>query len=219
MTTRRTIGYLALVNLLLTALWLALLIGEAAVESPVSFEQALDQARQAGLGRLIGYGNAALITLTVTLLFTAIYARYRQAAPLLGLIGLVFVPIYASLNLAVYLLQIIAVPMLLAQIEAPGALIALRLLLQSWPGSSAAFFNNLAYALLGIPSILYGGLLWREGGLLRLSGVLLALSGIACILGVIGSLLGQPALGAGALVGGALFLLALAPLSWEMLQP
>lgn len=220
MNTKRVIGYLALVSLALTALWLARLIGEAAMIGPrPSFEQALEHARSAGLERSISYLNAALITLAVTLLFTALYVRYRQAAPLPGLMGLVFIPAYTTLNLVVYLLQITAVPVLLAQIEVPGTEIALRLLLQSWPGSSAAFFNNLAYALLGVPSILYGGLLWKEAGLLRLSGVLLALNGAACILGIIGSLLALATLEAGSLVGGALFLAALIPLSWEMLRP
>jgi len=218
--TKRTIGYMAVISLMLTIIWLVLLISTQANAGPLdSFEQVLAYTRRLGWISQATYINAALVTITVTMLFAGLYTRYRNAAPVWSQMGLVFIPVYCAFNLAVYLLQITAVPALLAQ--PAGDAVAeglLRLLLQSWPASTVAFFNNLAYALLGIPSILYGVLMAKEGRLLRLAGVLLALNGCACVLGVIGILLGIAVLSAGSLVGGVLFLLALAPLSWELLR-
>lgn len=217
--TKRTPGYLALASLVLTLLWLILLINDQAGAGPLTtFEQVAEHARQAGRVTWLSYINAALITMAVTMLFASLYSRYRHAAPVWSQIGLVFIPVYCTFNLAVYLLQVTTVPALLAQ---PGDAVAeglLRLLMQSWPASTVAFFNNLAYALLGIPSILYGALMVKEGGLMRLAGILLVANGVACILGLLGILFEVPVLSAGSLIGGVLFLLALFPLSWELLK-
>jgi hypothetical protein len=96
--------------------------------------------------------------------------------------------------------------------------ILLRLTLQSWPASAVAFFNGLAYAILGIPSILFGLLLWKYPGALRWGGLLLALNGAACIMGVIGFLTGSALLSQGVMIGGMLFLLALFLISWAFLM-
>ncbi len=77
----------------------------------------------------------------------------------------------------------------------------------------AAFFNNLAYALLGIPSIIFGLVLLFTNKLPTLSTILLVLNGVACILGVIGVFLGNRLLSFGSLAGGVLFLVALIPLA------
>jgi hypothetical protein len=79
-----------------------------------------------------------------------------------------------------------------------------------------AFFNGLAYAVLGIPSILFGLLLWKHPGALRWGGLLLALNGAACILGLIGFLTGNALLTQGVMIGGFLFLAAMFPLAWGL---
>jgi len=218
--TKRTIGYMAAISLVLTTIWLVLLIGEQVNAGPMeTFEQVRDYTRRLGWVSWVTYINAALITISVTMLFAGLYTRYRNAAPVWSQMGLVFIPVYCAFNLTAYLLQITAVPALLAQPAGdPVAESLLRLLLQSWPASTVAFFNTLAYALLGIPSVLYGVLMAKEGGLLRLAGVLLVLNGFASLLGVIGIFLGSAVLSAGSLIGGVLFLAALFPLSWELLR-
>ena len=94
----------------------------------------------------------------------------------------------------------------------------LRQMIQQWPGSAVNVLNNLAYAILGIPSIIFGMVLSRRGRSTRLPGILLALNGVACIIGMVGVVLGSGLLAQGSIVGGALFLLALIPLSMTFLR-
>lgn len=109
-----------------------------------------------------------VLTLAAVALFAALYAWLKPIAPACAIIGLVFVPIYGVLNLVAYLSQVALVPALVAlraDVEyVATADVLLRLTLQAWPASAMAFFNGLAYAILGIPSILFGFLLWRQGG-------------------------------------------------------
>ncbi len=150
------------------------------------------------------------------MLFCELYRRHREAAPYGSLVGLVFVPVYAVLNLFAYLSQITIVPSLIALRQQPeyqaAADVFLRQMIQQWPQSGVAFFNDLAYAVLGIPSIIFGILMFRNTSPLKLAGVLLALNGAAGILGVVGFLTRSNLLNMGTVAGGVLFLLALIPM-------
>jgi hypothetical protein len=151
-------------------------------------------------------------------LFAALYHRYAPASPRASAVALVFVPVYCAFNLVVYLLQISAVPALLPRAADPAVQPLLALLMQNLPGSTAAFFNSLAYALLGIPSIIFGLLMAPESPLLRIAGRLLVLNGLACIAGWVGLLANNPTLAQGSLAGGVIFLGALgfmAPGFWQ----
>jgi hypothetical protein len=212
---------LCLICLILTVLWLGLLIADMATAGPLeTFEQVAAHASRLHGLFYATYLNVALLTVAAVALFAVLYAWLKPAAPGWIVIGLVFTPIYGALNLVAYLSQVTLVPALVALRLDPQytatADVLLRLTLQAWPQSAMAFFNGLAYAILGIPSMLYGALLWRRSGALRWGGVLLALNGVACILGVIGALTGSALLGQGALVGGVLFLAALFPLGWGL---
>jgi hypothetical protein len=216
-------GLLALLCLLFTIFWLIFLIADMASAGPLeTFAQVSAHAARLNWLYYATYYNAALVTLSAVAFMSALYAWLKPAAPDWTVIGLVFVPIYGALNLVVYLSQVTLVPRLFALRADPryvdGVDLLLRLTLQAWPISTLAFFNGLAYAILGIPSILFGILLWKHPGAPRWGGVLLALNGVACILGMIGFLTDNPLLGQGALVGGICFLLALFPLSWSFLQ-
>lgn len=212
-------GRLALLTLGFTILWLVFLIADMASAGPMeTFEQVSAHAAQLGWLYYATYFNAALVTLSAVAFMSALYAWLKPKAPDWAVIGLVFVPIYGVLNLIAYLSQVTLVPALFDLRANPLTLetadLLLRLTLQAWPASTMAFFNGLAYAILGIPSILFGLLLWRHPGALRWGGLLLALNGAACILGVIGFLTANALLGQGVMAGGVLFLLALFPLVW-----
>jgi len=219
----RTIGALAAACFLLTALWLGLLIAAMPRSGPPqSFEQALAIVGRMDALFYLTDANAILITLAASALYAGLFAYCEPAAAGWSLVGFIFVPVYCLLNLVVYLSQITVVPQLLAWQQAPEyqatAAVLLRLTIQQWPGSAVSVFNNLAYALLGIPSLIYGAVLARARGLLRLAGVLLALNGAACIAGLVGVVLRHPMLSLGSLAGGALFLLAMLPLSVALLR-
>ncbi len=69
-------------------------------------------------------------------------------------------------NLFVYLSQVTVVPSLIALRQQPeyqaAVDVLLRQVIQQWPESGAAFFNGLAYAMLGIPSLVFGALMFRQ---------------------------------------------------------
>lgn len=130
--------------------------------------------------------------------------------------------VYSVLNLIIYLSQVLIIPRLatLYQVEKYrlAAELLLRLSIQQLPSSAVYTLNNLAYAILGIPSIIYGTMLFRERGWKRISGLFMSLNGIACIVRMVGIVLGNRLLGQGSLVGGILFLFALIALSRAFLR-
>ena len=220
--SKRT-GRFALLTLMFTILWLVFLIADLAAAGPLeTFEQVSAHVAKFGWLFYATYFNATLVTLSAVALMSALYAWLKPQSPDWAVIGLVFVPVYGALNLVAYLSQVTLVPALFGLQADPRYSdtvdLLLRLTLQAWPASAIAFFNGLAYAILGIPSILYGALLWQHRGALGWGGLLLAFNGAACILGVIGFLAGNALLSQGVMIGGVLFLLALFPMSWALLK-
>lgn len=71
---------------------------------------------------------------------------------------------------------------------------------------------------LGIPSIIFGALMFKLTPGLRVGGILFALNGVACIVGFIGIAAESTWLRQGSLVGGVLFLLALVPMTWVFVR-
>ncbi len=206
---------LSLVTLIVSVLWLVFLIAGMATAGPLdTFDRVLAHIANPGPLFTLTYLNAALITISATAWFAVLYGLIRGESPTSAQVGLVFVPVYCALNLFAYLSQLTVVPALVPLLSQPESAPAARLLLsqmvQEWPSSGVAFFNNLAYAVLGIPSILYGLVFARKSGALRTGGILLALNGAACILGVIGILAGISVLSIGSVIGGVLFIAALA---------
>jgi hypothetical protein len=224
MMKHKTLGYLSLLLLALTATWLFLLIWNTVETGPVvTFEQALDYVAKVDWKYYLSYANAGLLTIVATIWAIALFLNCRPYLPeWMALAGLIFAPIYCTLNLFAYLSQITVVPLLVnlhtSAAYRSSAEVILALMIQQWSGSMVAFFNSLAYAILGIPSIIFGLALRRRGKLLNLAGILLALNGVACILGVIGVLFHNNILSSGVLIGGVLFFLSLFPLSWELIK-
>jgi hypothetical protein len=214
---RNPLGLISLFCLVVTLLWIVLMLFGVATAGPVeTLEQALAAATRYNLLFVLTYLNATLITLSATMLFAALYVGCRLTAPDWAAIGVIFVPVYCALNLFAYLSQITIVPRLVASGAAATGL--LSQMLQQSPGSVVSIVNNLAYAVLGIPSIIFGLILFRRIPSLCLAGALLALSGLASIVGMAGIVLRTTLLENGSLVGGVLFLLALIPLSVRLLR-
>ena len=133
-----------------------------------------------------------------------------------------FVPIYGAMNLAVYLSQVTIVPRLiqlqsLVEYDSISQSL-LRQVIQQWPDSVISIVNNLAYAVLGVPCMIFGVLMFNSTSVLRVGGVLLSLSGIASIAGFIGIAVQDAWLNKGSLIGGVFFLLALLPITWGFLK-
>jgi hypothetical protein len=218
----RLLAVLSLLLLVLTALWVTLLIYDVVRFGPVeTFEEALAFVSRLDATYYLSYANVVLLTIAATMWMAGLYVYCK---PLLrelpAQIGLVFVPIYGTMNLFAYLSQITIVPQLVELRQAaayqPAADVLLRMTIQMLPGSGVAIFNTLAYAVLGIPSIVFGLALRKRGRPMSAAGILLALNGVACIIGVVGGVLRNSFLGMGTAVGGFLFFLSLFPLSWAL---
>ena len=218
------LGWLALISLTLTTLWLILMIWDMAAAGPLdTFEQVLAHAQKGDWKFTLAYLNAGGFTIAAIALMGGLYVYCRPVTPEWCLVGLVFVPIYGTLNLFAYLSQITLVPALLEAAQNPEFAAAATLLLQQslqlLPGSTVGFFNGLAYAILGIPSIIFGWALTRgKRRTLQISGWLLLFNGIAGILGIIGYLTGSALLSFGTILGGVLFWLALFPMTYGFLR-
>ena len=213
----RLLGTVALLCAITTAIWLVLLIVGVATQGPVeTLEQALASVADLDLLHYLTYANAALITITATLLFAGLYVYCKPQEAVWAVMGLAFVPAYTVLNLFAYLSQITIVPRLVDL--QPESSLLLAQLVQSWPGSAVNVLNNLGYAILGIPSLIFGWLLLQRQRAMRLPGGLLALSGTASLVAMVGIILQNAALSLGSIVSGVLFLLALIPLSITLLR-
>lgn len=206
-----------------TAVWVALTIYRQITLPPINTlaDQIAFIEGQFGLFKLT-YANAALITLANAALFAGLYVFCREENPLWAAVGLVFVPMYALGNLVVYLSQVFVVPGLLALYHEPAnAAVAESLLamtLQEWSGSAAGFVNLLSYALLGIPSIVMGQLMYRKAAGLRAGSLLLAISGVLSILSLVGLGTGSAFLTSMVIVSGLIFLVALILLAGYFLR-
>ncbi len=218
----RVIGVFALMSLLLTALWLILLIVTLASAGTFeTFEQQVDYLARQGALFYFTYLNATLLTIVVAMLFVGLYLVVRPIHPVWAAMGVVWVPVYALLNLFAYLSQVTIVPGLLAVRGVQDAAmvdVLLRQAVPQWSGSAVWALNNLGYAVLGIPSIIFGALLLYRPGALRWAGVLLALSGIASIVGFGGIIAASATASLGSIAGEVLFLVALIPLSIGFLR-
>lgn len=211
-TENRLLGAVAATCLVVTVIWLVLFIYGTATQGAVeTMDQALASVAETGALHHLTYVNATLVTVSALMLFAGLAVRCGAAAPLWAAMGAAFVPIYGLLNLFAYLSQITIVPRLVAL--RPGANVVLAQMVQAWPGSAVNVLNNLGYAVLGVPSIIFGLLMSRETPSMRVAGILLALSGVASIVGLVGIVAQSAALGLGSIVGGVLFLAALVPLS------
>lgn len=222
-TKQKTLGMLALIVAISTVLFLVLFILGIVRAGPIeTYDQVLAVAQKQDVLFTLAYVNVTLLTITATMFYAALYVYCRSASPLWSVIGIIFVPVYTVFNLVAYFSQISIVPQLLILAESPEnqviAEFMLRQLIQQWPESAVSIYNNLAYAILGIPSIIFGVILYQKQPALRVGSVLLALNGVACIVGIAGIVLGSSLLSWGSIVGAILFLLALIVFSWVYLR-
>jgi len=214
------IGVFSLMAFVLTLIWLVLLIADMAQAGPMNtFAKVLEHLSTPNPILVISYINVAVLTVAAAMLFGLLYQYCRFYAEEWSVAAAVFVPVYAGLNLIVYLSQITVVPQLVELYRtgdsvAPGVL---RQCIQLWPESAAAFANVLAYAVLGIPSMVYGIVLMRHAGSLRWAGGFLSTSGLASIIGLSGLVARVLPLTMATSVSGVLFLAALAFLSYGFL--
>lgn len=212
----------SLLCIIFLVLWVVFMVLSTSKIGPIdTLEQAVNSVANPGLEFYLTYINAVIFTILVTALFACLYLYCKPEEPEWALIGLIFVPVYSTFNLFSYFSQISIIPKLISHqsIESYKFIsnILVGQMVQGWSGSSVAVINSFAYALLGIPSIIFGVVLLRKGYFAKASGVLLILNAVACIIGVIGITTGNKIIGSGSLIGGVIFLFAVIFI-WLMLK-
>lgn len=219
----RTIGLLTLIVAAITLLWAALFIVTEVTmpAAPTLAGRIAAIERHLGLF-LLNYANAGLLTVAAVAMLAGLCVYCRQQDPLWAAVALVFVPIYGLANVVIYLSQVFVVPGLLDLYRDPAtaavAQVLLRLTLHTWPGSAAGFVNALAYAALGITSVILGLLLARRAPCLRVGGRLLALSGVLSVVALVGVGIGDAVLAFLSPLGGFVYLVGLILLGVRFLR-
>lgn len=206
----------ALILFCMTLLWVVLMaLSTAAIEPDWSPFDFVEWAAESNLSYRLNYINVSLLTLGVVYFFTLLYRYLKQRSEGAALAGLIFVPMYGLMNLLCYSLQIIHVPsMAQSALDHPESMYAVSQWIQANPVSVLGFINGLAYAVLGIPSIIYGYLLIQDSRII--SGYTLLSNGIFCIIGIIGIVLNSNILSFGVMAGGFLFLVSLLSIWLEL---
>lgn len=201
--------------LITTSLWLVLMIVSISnTGAIITIEEAIGSVMNPGILFYLSYINAVFVTITATVFFVYLYSYCKSLNSEWSLMGMVFVPVYCILNLLVYFSQIAVIPRLISlmntQQHSEVYIAILGQFIQGWSGSAVSVMNQLAYAVLGIPSVIFGIILVKHKRISTLGGWLLVLNGLSCIVGVIGTAANSQALAIGSVVGGALFLFSLA---------
>jgi len=215
---KRTAGYLALTTLILTFGWIVTFVWMmASAGSLATYDRVLAYSAAQPVSFIGNYLIAFLVTLSTIFLFFALSTVYRNHHPHLVQLGSSVIPIYGGLNLVIYLWQFTGLARMIELLASPESRQAAGLVVQQtillWPESAVALFNSLAYALLAIPSIILGALMFSQGKQLRSGGILLACTGLASVLGFIGAAFSVKWLAQGTLLASVLFFFALVPIT------
>jgi len=203
------IRVIAFTALLLTVTWLVFMgISMSQIQSAWTDIDYLEWVSQPDIFYLINYINVTVLTVVVIVLFTVLFNYLSERNKTLAILGIVFIPIYGVLNLTCYSIQISVVPLMAAKsLNTSNDALFVVELIQAINHSSIGFINGLAYAVLGITSIIYGYMLMKRAK--KVSGSLLLLNGVLCIIGFVGYILQNKVLSTGVLLGGIVFLLSL----------
>jgi len=209
----KTLGLISLLTLLSTMTWLVATISFNANDVALdTFDRVLAHVSSLEPLFFVSYINATILTLLNLLFMAGLYLYCRESTPAWSAMSAVFIPIYGALNLVVYLSQVAIVPRLVdLQATEPAASLLLREVIHLAPGSTVAFINGLAYAVLSFPLVVFGFVLLKQGRLLRAAAVLFLLAAVADVLGLVGILVDSNGLTLGLLIGGVFYLLALIP--------
>ena len=216
----RQISMVSIILVILTGIWILCMALLMRQEGSViaTFEDACDFVREPGGLFYVTYLNVVVLTIFDVVLFGLLYLRFRTAYPALSLTAVLFVPVYAAYNMFVYISQVSVVQKIIhiydGVVSDEVMNVLLGQFLQMWEHSAIAFVNNYAYAILGIPAVLFGMAIYRLGTVLgRITGILLMLNALVCLLGIVGIITGSHTLAYGSAIGGGLFFLSLIGMS------
>jgi len=205
----------SIVLLFMTILWVVLTVISMSGTDPLwSEKQYLHWVADPDIYYTLNYINVTLLTIVVVVLYYYLFNYLKVLKRRLTLAAFLLVPVYGALNLFSYSIQIFFVPDLArTALEAQGDIARAAALVQANSNSLVGMLNGIAYAVLGIPSIVYGFMLYRDHR--NYSGIFLLLDGVFCLIGLMGYLTDHALLSMGIMLGGIFFLFSLLFMSIE----
>jgi hypothetical protein len=160
------------------------------------------------------YINATLLTLVAVWFFHTVFSYLDFELETYKKTCFSFVIVYGVLNVFCYGSQVFLIPALARKaLAAAEDFDKTANLIQAYSPSLVAFANGLAYAILGIPSLLAG--LSFYGANKKVSGVLLVTNGVLCLIGLLGFIVKNRLLMMGTMLGGIAFLFSLGAILHE----
>ena len=217
------IGWLGVAVAVTTVLWIVLMM---IAESTTSTVEDMDTKVMLIKSELylykMSYLNAGLLTFLNIMFMSALYLYCKHTNDFWSTLGFAFIPIYGITNLFAYLSQVFLVPEIIDLYISPAthnfAKLLLNMTVHTWPGSLVEAINGMAYALVGIPSIIFPLISMRKPGLLAAGGYLLMSSGILSILAFLGILISAGFLILLSVAGGIVFLISVFLISYHFLN-
>lgn len=212
MKLAKVLFYLGIVLCVVTIGWIILMGMSLGDKGPLlnSYSEALDYIKNQGVLFKLNYINATVITIVNTMFFTLLYMYLKSGSPILSRLGIVFIPVYTAYALFAYTSQVSIAAQLQSVVEygKENELIDVLLsqLTQAWNKSAVAFINNYAYAILGIPSVLFGLALLGENKTGKIAGYFSIINGVFCMLGIVGIIMNNKLLSFGSTIGGVAFI-------------
>lgn len=205
----------SIILLVQTVLWIVFTgFSMSQVESTWNYTEYVIWASKPDFFFIGNYINASILTIAAVILFTFLYGFLKNKYESYARLGLVFIPIYGIINIICYSIQISVVPVIASSsLDSPDKIYFASQFLQANSKSIIGFMNGMAYAILGIPSIIYGILMFKEYK--KLSGVFISLNGFSCIIGIIGYVIKDSVLEMGIMIGGIFFMGSLAAMAFE----
>jgi hypothetical protein len=170
---------------------------------------------------IICYLNATVLTVLCLALFWILFQVFAKLKRGVSEIALFFLLIYGTINLVVYISQFVVLPLLAHNIFETDLSSDDIDLIYNWiqiaPGTKMANANAMAYAILGIPSIIFGLLIVKHARTGKAGGWLLMANAVFCIAGVVGIYINNNILQLGTLIGGVVFMVAIFFI-WQMFR-
>ncbi len=208
-------AWAAVAGSVLTIVWLVTMV----VAPPSSAPTALDRLRELRADDA-RWSLMFVVVLPLGLTFVPVWiglaARAWRRHPVAAVLTVAYGLLYAPVSTTAYWLQLTAARGLADAYEQDpaGALAAYRLFDFGAASSLTMALDVLGYAVLGLGTLAAAVLLWSDGRLGRVAGLMFIASAVCSIGGAVGIALRWDWLGAGAIAGGAPFLVAMIVVAW-----
>jgi hypothetical protein len=205
----KPLSHIALATFVSLALWIPLmLLHQISLGSFANPSELVETASHLSGLHYVNYLNALALTILDAALLYGLYQYFKKEIPALGLVAVGVVPVYTTLNVFAYGSQITVLPILVsASAAAPDNLTYQTLIAEfiQYGGGIVSSLNGYAYALLGVPSVIFALPLLKKRGLGTWAGVLLISNAVPCVLSLIGEVAQISVFSWGIVFGGILW--------------